>query len=119
MSQFDPKPNTLFQVEVSGKCLEIIAEFGAAIELFKILFRRCIRGPFAEAGKLRSIFGGGRDKIWSLITPTAAHRVTLLKANDIRRRICIQKIFQGYESTAARANNGDFHATCSLYDHRR
>src|SRR5688500_18117145 len=114
MSQFDAKPNAFFQVEVCGKRLQIIAEFRAAIELFKILFGRYIRGPFAEAGKLRGVLGRRGDKIGSLITPTTAHRVTLLEAEDIRRWISIKKILQRYESTGAGTNNGDLHATCSL-----
>src|SRR5918993_3801347 len=110
MSQFDPKPNAFFQVEVRGKRLQIIAEFRAAIELFKILFRRYIRGPFAEAGKLCGVLGRRGDKIGSLITPATTHRVTLLKAEDIRRRIGIKQVLQRYESTGACTNNRDLHA---------
>src|SRR4026209_2765908 len=118
MSQFDPKPYAFFQVEVRGKRLQIIAEFRAAIEFFKILFGCYIRGPFAEAGKLRSVFGRRGNKIGSLIPPATAHRVTLLEAEDIRRWIGVEKVLQRYESTGASANNGDLHAAWSL-DNRK
>ena len=114
MPQFDAKPNVLFQVEARGKRLQIIAEFGAAIELFKILFGRYIWRPFSEAGKLGSVFGGRGDKIRSLVAPATAHRMTLLEAQDIRRWKGIEKVLQRDESTATSANHGDLHATCSL-----
>jgi hypothetical protein len=113
MLQFDTKPNVFFQVEVRGKRRQIIAEFRATIELFKILLRRYVRAPLTKTRKLRGVFGRGGDKIRTLITPTTAHRVTLLEANYIRRWIYLEKIFQRYKSTTASANNGDLHTTGS------
>ena len=83
MSHFDAKANACFQVEVCGKLFQIVTEFRAAIELFKIFFRRYIGQPFAKTGKLCGVFGGGGDKIWPLIAPTTAHRIALLEANYI------------------------------------
>src|SRR5215203_6192607 len=96
-----------------SELFQIIPKFRAAIELFKILFRRYVWRPFAEAGKLRGVLGGCGNKIWSLITPAAAHRLTLLEANDIFRWKIIKKIFQGDEPAATHADDRDLHPTSS------
>src|SRR6476661_6827947 len=96
-----------------GKLLQIIAEFRAAIELFIILLGCYCRRPFTEAGKLRGVLCGCGDKIWALVTPATAHRMTLLEADNIRRRISIQKVLQCNESAAAGANHCNVHARAS------
>src|SRR5262245_24898752 len=113
LPQFDPKSNARPQVKVSSKFLQIIAEFIAAIELPMVLGRD-FRQPFAKAGKLRGVLRRRRDKIWSLITPTPTHRVTLLVTNNIGCRIGIEQIFQCHEATTTGPNNGNFHRPCSL-----
>ena len=44
--------------------------------------------------------------------------MTLLEADHIRGRVCIEKIFQRYESATARANDSDFYVIVSLLEKR-
>src|SRR5688500_13160923 len=101
MPHFRAKPDALFQAEMRGERFQIIAEFGAAVELVEVVFERNIRGIFTKTRELRGVLGGGGDELRSLVPPTAAHRMALLEADDIRRRKRVQKVLQRDQSAAA------------------